>query len=524
MSYPFSDNFNDLNQWITSGQWGLTTNTSHSGPICLTDSPDGDYSANGDDNAQTSLDLRLAQWPVLRFWDKYALTANTRAVVQVGGGTSMYIVNGTQAAWQPEAIDLSWWVGQANVPLEFRLRRWNGEQADGWYLDDVSVTEQVPVPLSYPFHDSFEQGLANWLPGTWHIVTDTTEDGTNSVYNQVTDNSNVNGQQPMLSLAGWINLTNAVNPQLVFWWTGYSGYGNGLSAQVCVPGAGFATVWDSQSAGYGGSYGWTRIQVSLQAYVNRNLRINFYTYGNPGMHLDRVIVAEQAQPVTLTSAVAGFKSVQLNWTPTASSNSFVRYEVWRGTTAGQESLLTTVANVNQTSLTDSNGLSATTTYYYRVYTVDTNDMYVASVNETNATTTQLSYPFSDNLNNLNQWITSGQWGLTTNTSHSGPSSLTDSPNGDYSANGDDNAQTSLDLRLAQWPVLRFWDKYALSGNTGRWCRWAAGLPCISSTGHRPPGSRRRLICRGGWGRPTCRWNFVCGGGTASRPTDGILMT
>jgi len=46
-------------------------------------------------------------------------------------------------------------------------------------------------------------------------------------------------------------------------------------------------------------------------------------------------------------------------------------------------------------------------------------MYIASINETNVTTTQLLYPFTDSLSSLDQWITSGQWGLTTNAAHSG---------------------------------------------------------------------------------------------------------
>jgi hypothetical protein len=281
--------------------------------------------------------------------------------------------------------------------VKFRLNRWNSERADGWYVDDVSVAEQTPVALSYPFFDSFEQGLGNWLPGTWHVVTDSQQEGTNSVYNLMVDSANVSAQQPMLSLAGWIDLTNAVNPQLVFWYRGSYSY-NEFHVQVYAPGSGWSTVWNDPHWGTG--YGWTRAQVSLAAYVNRKIRLNFFGTGDRGFGVDKVVIAEQAQPVTLTAASGQFKSVQLGWTPTASIQSFVRYEVWRGTSAGQESLLTTVTNVNQTSLTDTNGLSATTTYYYRVYTVDTNDMYAISVNETNATTTPLAYPFSDDLTTL----------------------------------------------------------------------------------------------------------------------------
>jgi hypothetical protein len=283
LSYPFSDSLTNLNQWITSGAWGLATNTSYGSPSSLASAPNGNYSPNSDDNAQTSLDLRLAVWPVLRFSDLYSITPSARAAVEVDG-TSMYIVNGTRTDWEPQAIDLSWWAGLDDVPVEFRLNRWNNEQAAGWYLDDVSVAEQEPVPLGYPFFDSFEQGLVNWLPATWHVVTDTEQDGTNSVYDLVADSSNVDGQQPMLSLAGWIDLTGAVGPELVFWWQGTTC--GDIYAQVCPQGGSWATVWSS--SGYCGSYGWTRIQVSLEGYINRKIRVNFFAANNRPMWIDKV--------------------------------------------------------------------------------------------------------------------------------------------------------------------------------------------------------------------------------------------
>ena len=287
LNYPFSDGMADLSQWIASGAWGLTTNTAHGGPGCLTDSPDGNYTADGDDSAQTSLDLRLASWPVLRFWDRYAVSGYSRAAVEVSG-TSMYIVNGTRPEWNEQAVDLSWWAGQANVPVKYRLRRWSGERADGWYVDDVSVAEHVPVPLSYPFFENFESGLANWLPGPWHVATDYQKDGASSMFNRFTDSSNVSGQNPMLSLGGWLDLTNAVNPQLVFWFRGDPSYYHRLGAQVYAQGSGWATVFDNYNAGYEGSRDWTRIQLSLGAYVNRKIRLNFYTSGNPNVWIDKV--------------------------------------------------------------------------------------------------------------------------------------------------------------------------------------------------------------------------------------------
>jgi len=133
-------------------------------------------------------------------------------------------------------------------------------------------------------------------------------------------------QQPMLSLAGWINLTNAVNPQLTFWWQGNAAYRT-FGVQVYAPGLGWTTLWSS-----GANPGqWSRVQVPLASYVNRQIRLAFYTTAYySGIYIDKIAVAEQPQPVTITNAVAGFKSVQLGWTPTASGSSFKRYEVWRG--------------------------------------------------------------------------------------------------------------------------------------------------------------------------------------------------
>ncbi len=297
LSYPLADDMSTLNQWITGGQWGLTTNSYHSGPTGLTDSPTGNYTPNSDDAAQTSVDLRLAQWPVLRFWDRYAIGGSGRAAVDVAG-TSTYIVNGTQNSWQPEAIDLSWWVGQASVPIKFRLNRWSGEQADGWYLDDVSVAEQVPLALGYPFFDNFESGLGNWIPSTWHIITSSPYEGTNCVYSLVADNANMATEYPLLSLAGWIDLSNAVNPQLIFYYQGTSC--NDFNVQVATQGSGFSSIWHDN---YCGGYGWTRAQISLAAYVNKKIRIAFYGPNRP-LYIDKIGIGGVAPGAPVLSSPA----------------------------------------------------------------------------------------------------------------------------------------------------------------------------------------------------------------------------
>ena len=74
----------------------------------------------------------------------------------------------------------------------------------------------------------------------------------------------------------------------------------------------------------------------------------------------------------LTSATAGNASVALSWTAPASDggSSITGYEIWRGTTSGAASLLTTVGLVTSyTDLAVTNG----TTYYYQVAAVNAVD-------------------------------------------------------------------------------------------------------------------------------------------------------
>jgi len=271
----------------------------------------------------------------------------------------------------------------------------------------------------------------------------------------------------------------------VFWWRGtVNPYTSGAFwVQAYTAGQVWQTIWGNDVAGYNGTYDWTRLQVSLTNYVTRKIRLRLYFAGTPDVYLDNLAVGELPAAVTLNGPAPHFKTVDLSWTPTASSNVFRRYEVRRSTSPGvgvSSTLVGTVTNPNQTSLTDSNGLATSTIYYYRVFVVDTNEVYAAS-NEGSCTTGPLGYPFADTLTNLDQWVTTGNWGLTTLTAHSGPSSLTDSPGGNYGPNSDSAAQTAVDLSHASWPVLRFWDRYAMDSST-RAIVVVNGAPVYEATG------------------------------------------
>ena len=152
----FCDDFESgIDKWTVSGyDWGLTTDKSYSPNHSLTDSPDGNYSANSVTNVTVAgaLDLTNAKSPVLTFWD-------TGNLPYVFGGEAHSNVNASTNAgltwtqiwtrsqwsltnWQQEVVDLSKYAGQPAVRLRFTLENSSGPSAgDGWYIDDVEVRE-----------------------------------------------------------------------------------------------------------------------------------------------------------------------------------------------------------------------------------------------------------------------------------------------------------------------------------------------------------------------------------------------
>jgi len=103
----------------------------------------------------------------------------------------------------------------------------------------------------------------------------------------------------MLSLAGWINLTNAINPQITFWWRGNIDWARNFGLQVYTTNVGWTTIWN---VSYTTAGQWTRVQVPLTNYINQTIRLNFYSSGS-STWIDKIAIAEQVKPVTITSAL-----------------------------------------------------------------------------------------------------------------------------------------------------------------------------------------------------------------------------
>lgn len=124
-----------------------------------------------------------------------------------------------------------------------------------------------------------------------------------------------------------------------------------------------------------------------------------YVYGNftdragnsagNALASERISVRRPPDAVTIFSIIASpnmYDRLELNWEPSTAPD-FDQYRVYRGTSPGVDSsdfLASSIISIDETSLTDT-GLTANTTYYYKVYVVDMTSLWSGS-NEVSATT------------------------------------------------------------------------------------------------------------------------------------------
>ena len=166
----FADNAeNEPLHWLFTGGWGKTA-VSHTGQWSFTDSPSGFYPdyASGAMTLLTPVHIpESADVTQLRFWVRWD-TEPGGDYGQIGvssdGGKSWNNVYGEHASyfnrmsytgWQPEwleeTIDISSFVGK-DVHLRFMLASNDTYNADGWYIDDITIRSFLSAGLAFA-HD-----------------------------------------------------------------------------------------------------------------------------------------------------------------------------------------------------------------------------------------------------------------------------------------------------------------------------------------------------------------------------------
>ncbi|MBE0543954.1 MAG: hypothetical protein IH623_21635, partial [Verrucomicrobia bacterium] len=304
--------------WTFTGNWTRWPGVGRDGSTALVDSP-GDYPNNSQTHAQFGLDLNGLRWPVFKFHDRHAFADNDwgRVYVSGNGGVSwmsVYSASATRTNWAEQTIDLSPWRNQSQVWVRFQVNTDGSSQNDGWYLDDLSVSENHSPVIAYPFHETFEHGLGNWLSATWAVDTNQPFAGRYAVRD--TPSGRMTPDTALwLVLANDLSLSNAINPQLTFWLRGQLGWRSYFRVQASTDGG---LNWTDLPAGqdHDWSSDWVKRQVSLLTYTNRSIRLRFQTscnYAAPetDVFIDNIGIGEPAPGAPTLAAPANLASVNI---------------------------------------------------------------------------------------------------------------------------------------------------------------------------------------------------------------------
>lgn len=143
-------NFDDgtLQGWSATGTWAVTNASSYSGSYSVTDSPSGSYS-NSTNTWLTSpvFDLTGTTAPSLSFYHRYEVENgwdDCYVEVSMDGGSTfgqLASYTNTSSSFMPVVIDLSPYMASSTVVLRFRLQTDSSVVRDGWYIDDIVVTQ-----------------------------------------------------------------------------------------------------------------------------------------------------------------------------------------------------------------------------------------------------------------------------------------------------------------------------------------------------------------------------------------------
>ena len=346
--------------------------------------------------------------------------------------------------------------------------------ASGVYSGSNEVSGTTLAGLDYPFFDNMETSGGNWNPQpstAWTRVTVGDAHSGGNVWTDSPGSSYTNNIDVSLILSDEIFLNPA--SQLVFWHKLAVMSGDTAEVEVSTDGG---TTW-TQLTSYTNTTisSWTRVQVNLgQTTTSALIRFRLVTDLSgvaDGWTIDDASISDLPDAVTLSAPIPqvspNFDQILLSWS-TSTEVSFAAYEIYRSTLAGvtdASTLIATITDPSTTSYTDS-GLTAETTYYYRVYVLNDFGLRNGS-NEASATTNQVvpdSYFFDDMESGTTGWTWTGTWAHTTAVAHSTSTSWTDSPDVNYANSSDTYLQTSVDLTGALMPMLEFWHRYSIEEN------------------------------------------------------------
>ncbi len=248
----FSDDAKNIDNWSSSNGWGVTNASYHSAPTSISDSPNGDYSANQNNTITLKqsislIDVKSAQFT---FWAKWIVETNMDYVqfeISTDGGTSwtpLYgeltsigskyqdegnpLYHGVQLEWVKETIDLNAYLGKT-ILLQFQIVTDSEAQGDGFYFDDceLAILSEKRTKITYS-HDGTNGVLKQNIPNPCDVSTviylDNFVISSNTILNvvnamgQIVFRQEIKGSQNVVEVS-----TQSLNPGVYYYYVDIDG-------------------------------------------------------------------------------------------------------------------------------------------------------------------------------------------------------------------------------------------------------------------------------------------------------------
>jgi hypothetical protein len=181
MPLSYGDGFEAaaLPDWGRQGTWGTTTALAAAGVQSATDSPTGEYTGNLDTSLELRVPVQTGGAGTLAFRHICVTEADFdfgRVEVSGDDGATWDLLAAydmsSYAQWEDGSADASDWVTESfslapyvgqRVRVRFRLLTDAFVVADGWYIDDISITSDMvtDVPQLLPVQFALEQNQPN---------------------------------------------------------------------------------------------------------------------------------------------------------------------------------------------------------------------------------------------------------------------------------------------------------------------------------------------------------------------------
>ena len=223
----------------------------------------------------------------LRFWHWFNQYPEDPGVVQISlddGANWTTISNRFEwnsNAWTQYIADISTYAG-TNVRFSFYFVSNAGSEANGWYIDDVSIVKGI---FALPDSENFDSGIGDWYAdkGVWEVGVPSTGPGSahsrpNCAATVLSGHYPARANTRLISPEITLEAQSVRRPELFFWhW--FNIYPEDIAVvQVSVAGGPWVAVSDTFSS----NSGWTQYYIDLLPFANTAIRLAFYFTSSGG--------------------------------------------------------------------------------------------------------------------------------------------------------------------------------------------------------------------------------------------------